>query len=49
MCVWLGAKLRSLGMWRGEHMGTGIDHLTKQRAGGVSEVSSCSTLSIVSV
>lgn len=29
---------------RGEHMGTGIDHLTEQRAGGVSEVSSYSTL-----
>lgn len=30
-------------------MGTGIDHLTEQKTGGVSEVSCCSSLTIVSV
>lgn len=50
ICVRLGAtKLWSLSMWRGEHMGTEIDHLTEQRTGGGSEVLCYSTLSIVSV
>lgn len=50
MCVWLqAAKLWSLSMWRGEHMETGIDHLTEQKTGRLSEVSCFRPLTIVSV